>query len=697
MSFPKRALGKIDLIMKPETRKSYCRFCLSFCGIKVEFDSQMQPMRISGDSEHPISKGYTCKKGRSLLDFYAANRLLQPMKFGSETMTWEQAFASLGETIHQVVRNHGPDAVALYTGTNATLDAAGIWTALGFMYRLESKSIYSVTSIDAINKQVVIENLTSYATLGLIPQVDFAGTDCLLIVGANPIVSHGHLGGMPYPGKRLRDILKRDGKVIVADPRMTRTAKIASFHLRPKPGTDYAWLGFVIRELLADGAADGIDRDYLQQHANGIEQIARITNQFDAALTTRITGLDAQALGDIAAMIKKAAHVSALTGTGASFSDAGIVTEWFVWVLLAIKGKLDRPGGVWFNPGVAGQIGTVQARGGTAWDMRVPSRPDLPARQGERPVAGLADEVISGNVRVLICLGGNPINAFPNSSKTMAALAGLEALVVLDTHNNELVRLAHYGLPVSGQLERADSSIYTQNSAPVISVALTDRVVPPPGQAKPAWWVFSNLGEQLGLDTVKLGKRTEQLNDFDVLKTIKGARELFDGQKALLEEGIHVAKESLFGWVIDNVLPNKRWRLHSDTLASELTRVLAQADVNGNAMRLVSMREDDHLNTQFMLDHEDHSTPRAIICDADAAQFQLRQGDRVKLTTGAGSMQALIDISADAGKNTVCVPHGYAGRGNVSNLTSEKAGINPLSGMVSQTAICVSIEKLAPA
>ena len=660
----------------------------------MEFDPEIARSRVSGDSTHPVSKGYTCRKGRNLLDFYSRNRLLHPLKFGTETMTWEQALTSLGQTIKNAVGNHGPDAVALYTGTNATLDAAGIWAALGFMYRLDSKSLYSVTSIDAINKQIVIENITSYATLGLIPQVDFDGTDCLLIVGANPIVSHGHLAGLPYPGKRLRDITSRGGKVIVADPRQTRTANRASLHIRPKPGTDYAWLGFVIRELLSGGSGNGVDWDYVNQHSDGMERVRQITNYFDEENAAKITGLDAQRLHELISLIRKADSFSAITGTGVSFGDAGIVSEWFLWVLLAMKGKLDRPGGVWFNPGLVRSIGPVPSAGKTAWNTRVPSREDLPARKGERPVAGLADEIIAKNVRVLICLGGNPINAFPNSRKTMEALADLEALVVLDTHNNDLVGLAHYGLPVCGQLERVDSSIYTQNSAPIISVLFTDRVSKPPEDVKPAWWVFSKLGEYLGLDTVNLGMRTEELNDLDVLKTIKGAQELFEKKRSLLEDGFVIEKEKVFGWVIDSILPDKKWQLHTDTLDAELERILDQSSSDTCALQLVSMREDDHLNSQFMLDHEEHLIPRAIINPADAEKHKLHQGERVKLRAGVGVMQAQIYISEEARINTVCVPHGFKNTGNVSNLTLERVGINPISGMVSQTAIDIAIEKI---
>ncbi len=682
------------------SKRSYCRFCLSFCGIKIDFDAHGVPIGVAGDSDHPVSKGYTCKKGRNLLEFYARGRLLQPMQFGSSSLKWDDAICRLAQTIRDVVASHGPDAVALYAGTNATLDATGIWTALGFMYRLKSSNIYTVASVDAINKQVMLENITSFSALDLIPQIDFEKTDCLLFVGANPIVSHGHLAGMPYPGKRIHDIVKRGGTVIVADPRITKTSQRATMHIRPKPGSDYAWLAFVIRELLADEAGSGVDWNYLGRHAVGLAELKAVTSYFDAERAGHITGLDAQCLRTLVATIKKAENFSAITGTGVSFSDAGVVSEWFLWALLAIKGKLDRPGGVWFNPGLVGRsapTNTVDAATrNTAWNMRMPARPDLPAKRRERPCAGLADEIRAGNIKVLICLGSNPLNAFPNSTKTLAALASLGALIVLDTHKNDLIDLAHYGLPVCGQLERADSTIYAQNSAPMLSVLFTEKLLEPVGDAKPAWWVFSKLGEELGLDTVKLGKRTEMLDDIEVLKTIKGARTLLD-DSSLRSDGFVVEQGRPFGWVIDTVLPDKKWRLYTARLAAELQRVLAQSEVSEAALQLVAMREDDHLNTQFMTGHKADELPLARINPIDASAHDLGDGQTIRLRSAYGVMFARVKISEEARVNTICVPHGYRAEGNVSGLTSEIYSINALSGMVAQTAIPVAIEKASRA
>jgi anaerobic selenocysteine-containing dehydrogenase len=678
------------------TKYSYCRLCLSFCGIKINFDASGSPIRVLGDADHPVSKGYTCKKGRSLLYFYSQNRLQHPSQFGRARLTWNQSLGNLGQTIKDVLNSHGPDAIALYAGTNATLDATGMWTALGFMYRLQSSSIYTVASVDAINKQVVVENITSYASLSLIPQIDFDRTDCLLLVGSNPIVSHGHLAGIPHPGKKMRDITKRGGIIIAVDPRRTATTKKATLHVSPLPGSDYAWLAFVIRELLADPSGSGVDYKYLNSHGQGLAELKVATAYFNEERTCQITGLDAQCLNQLVTAIKKTENLSAVTGTGVSFSDTGIVSEWFLWALLAIKGKLDRSGGVWFNPGLIKRdlstFTTSLVPRKTAWSKRMPARRDLPAKEGERPCAGLTDEILANNIKVLICLGGNPLNAFPNRAKTQSALATLDALVVLDTHKNDLVDLAHYGLPVCGQLERADSTIYAQTSVPMLSVQFTSKVLEPPGVAKPAWWVFSKLGEELGLDTVNLGYQTEQLDDVDVLKTIKGGGSLFEGT-SLLTDGFVVEHEKPFGWVIDTVLPNKKWRLYTPILAAELQRVLANASTSAPALYLVSIREDNHLNTQFTQKHEVVELPQARIHEKVARDHDLANGSVVKLHSAHGVMLVRIKISDEARVNTVCVPHGYKGLGNVSGLTSETQNINPISGMVTQTAIPIHIEK----
>lgn len=675
---------------KPEmTKKSFCRFCLSFCGVEIDFDSVGKPVKVRGDRDHPVSKGYCCRKGRDLLGFYSKRRQGYPM-CGGVRGTWDDSFTSLAALIKKVVAESGPDAVGLYAGTNAILDASGMWTALGFMYRLESKSIYSVTSVDAINKQLMIEQMTSFSTFGLIPQADFEHTDCLLIIGSNPVVSHGHLAGIPYPAKRIQNIKKRSGKVVVVDPRRTKTSEMGTHYFQPRPGTDYAWLGFVIRELLEmDSTQSGIDWDYVKQHTRGLDRLRESVSAFDLQTTMNITGFDVDKLEELVFLIRESPRISGITGTGVSFCDSGIVGEWFLWALLALKGSLDQRGGIWFNPGYTNDYKgqTPNIRTDSAWSTKAKARPDLPVRSGDLPVSGLADEVFAKNLRVLICIGGNPITAFPDSGKTRRALSELDALVVLDTHRCELVDLADYVYPVCGQLERSDSSVYAQQSVPMLSVLYTDPVLSPVGESKPVWWVLSKLGDELGLDVVKLGKPTDEISDCEVLETIKGAGSLVAKDSSLRTQGFVVDSDRPFGWVLNGVLPEKKWVLSTNALDTEMHRVLGDA-ISWEGFVLVSMRESYHLNSQFSSVVEENPVPRLFVNPRDAFEQGFGDGDLVELVTDVSTIQAQISLSDKILEKTVSISHGFSGSGNVSRLTSAQT-VNPMSGMVSQTAIPV--------
>lgn len=669
-------------------QKSYCRFCLSFCGVIIENDSNGIPIKVIGDNTHPLTKGYTCSKGRNLLSFYSNNRLLFPLK-KNRKKNWSQVLKDLENSIKNAVDKYGKNSVALYAGTNATLDSTGMWAALGFMYRLGSKSIYTVSSIDAINKQILIEQATSFSSSGLIPQVDFDNTDLLLIVGSNLTVSHGHLAGIQYPGKRLRDIKKKGGQIIVADPQKTNTSNYASLHIRPNPGTDYAWLGYVIRALLIE---DSVNHSYIKKFSNGIEKLKETVEHFDEKTANRITGLEISTLQNLVKIVKKSEKISGVSGTGMSFCDSGIVGEWFLWSLLIIRGSLDQKGGVWFNPGFTTDISKISPSSSseTIWSGRGLARPDLPSKPNESPVSGFADETLAKNIRILICVGGNPLTAFPDNKKTLKALNDLDVLVVMDTHKSDLVNIADFALPVSGQLERVDSSVYTQSSSSRVSCQFTDKVIPEPAEVKPVWWVFSKLGESLGLDVIKLNKKTEELTDYDVLKTIKGSGNLFD-DKDFIQTGYVEKKNIPYGWVIENILPNKKWSLYSDKLSAELKRVLGK--VNQHDLILVSMRERNHLNSQFIVNNELNIIPEIVINHSDASKYDIKLGDIVELHSEIGLLEARVFLSKDALVGTVGISHGFEKLGNVAQLTSS-TNVNPLSGMVTQTGIKVELKKL---
>ena len=113
----------------------------------------------------------------------------------------------------------------------------------------------------------------------LFHSIDFERTTLLLLLGTNPVVSHNsHMQAFPNPTARIREIARR-GEVWVVDARRTETAKLATRHLAPRPGTDYALLAYLVRELLRDGA----DTEYLAAHATRVDELRAAVEPYDEA------------------------------------------------------------------------------------------------------------------------------------------------------------------------------------------------------------------------------------------------------------------------------------------------------------------------------------------------------------------------------------------------------------------------------
>jgi anaerobic selenocysteine-containing dehydrogenase len=83
-----------------------------------------------------------------------------------------------------------------------------MWTALGFMYRINSRNIFTVSSIDGVNKIAAVDSITSGANPGLIPHIDFDKTDLIILIGTNPMNSHGHLAGCLLRKRKSQNYLR---------------------------------------------------------------------------------------------------------------------------------------------------------------------------------------------------------------------------------------------------------------------------------------------------------------------------------------------------------------------------------------------------------------------------------------------------------------------------------------------------------
>jgi anaerobic selenocysteine-containing dehydrogenase len=657
------------------------------CGVLVTVEDD-RAVAVRGDRTHPLSSGYLCSKGRALAEFTnAAERLLHPQLGRADarrTTSWDIALDDLAARIGRIVDESGPDAVGAYLGVASAFDNAGRWAGEALLAALGSRSRYTSTSNDAPSKPIVGELM---AGLPLFPVVDEAHATFTVLIGANPVVSHGHTLGFPDPVRRLRDLAGPGRELWVVDPRRTESAKLATRHLQARPGSDHVLLAYALRSVLADGP---VDRAYVADHTAGVDRLAAAVERFTLDVAVEQTGLAAAELESFVAAIRRHGRIAVQTGTGATMAIVANLTEWLARALEIVTGSADREGGNLFNPGFAVGLDLLGPLP-TPVSTRAPGPPSRPDLQsfGEFPVSAALDEMEAGNLRALFVIGGNPVTSFPEATRLTGALTRLDVLAGLDVVESDTTALASHVLPCAGPLERADLP-FIDMLYPAVATQYTVAAVRPTGESRPAWWVLASLAERLGRPILPGDLTADAATDDDVLAIrFESSPRSFEAVRE--HEGALVLGPPRAGWVTENVLPEGRWDLAPLELVDQLASAPAPAPFT-----MVARRQPRHLNSQLRTIAPPggaHDRPDIVVSRIDAQREALVEGATVAVRSAHGAVVGSAHIDDGIRPGVVSVPHGWSGAlgPNVGNLTSATEDVDPLTGMIVQTALAVRI------
>jgi anaerobic selenocysteine-containing dehydrogenase len=677
---------------------TFCRLCSARCGIIVTAIGD-EIKKVRGDRDHPISQGYSCPKGRSLPRLHAhPRRLLQPqLRRDGELVdvTWDELISTLASDLQTIIDQSNPNAVGAYRSTHWGYDGAGLPAAERFFRSIGTRQMYSAMTLDTPSKVFVPDMICGGSSL--LPQPDWESSEFLLIVGQNPLVSHGHASALPSPGRALRAIRSR-GKVVVVDPRTTETARIADEHLKVRPGTDAAMLGFLLHEIFERGA---VDQDYLDAYVlpSSVEALRQAVAPLTRDLAASVCDVPAEALERVADLVVTAPRLSVITGTGVSMSTAPNVVEWFAWALFIVTGSMDRPGGMRFNPGMLHpQEGGVRRRPRHTGPPPA-SRPALEHSYGEYPCVALPDEIRAGEVRALFVLGGNPAMVFPDSSGLREALSSLDQLIVCDVIPTETVALATAVVPVAGILERADLPTYAETMYPAAFTHYGHRVVKPQGNRRPMWWFFAALSQAMGLNVpteVQAAMEvvgSEEADDLVLQRAIRGGRVTWDEVRRS-PHGVVADAAPGIGWLVPDALPVEKMDVCPTELVPQLEKFLGEVGVT-RGLRFIGRRLPIAINTLLRdvpVAGAD-ATPALLLNPADLAALGVEDGSLVTLRSEFGEVQAIAEASEEIREGVVSLPHGWA-QSNVNLLTTGvDQMVDPLTGMPRLMGFEVQVEK----
>ncbi|HKP90233.1 MAG TPA: molybdopterin oxidoreductase family protein [Thermoleophilaceae bacterium] len=714
-----------------------CPLCEATCGLELKLENGDGIARIRGDAEDVLSHGFICPKGASLKALHEdPDRLRTPLvRRGGELVeaTWDEAFEEIDRRLPPLLEEHGRNAVAIYLGNPSAHNLSTLLYGRVLVKALGTRNIYSASTVDQMPKQVSAGLM--FGTILSVPVPDVDRTDHLMILGANPLHSNGSLLTAPDMRGRLRAIRARGGKVVVIDPRRTRTAEESDDHHFIRPGGD-AWLLFGLVHTIFD---EGLESPGpLSEWVEGLDVVREAARDFAPEAVADACGIET---GEIRRMARElaAARTAAVYGRiGTCTQEFGTLASWLVDVLNVVTGNLDRPGGAMFPKAAAGQPNTRGApgagRGVTLgrWASRVRG---LPEAYGELPVACLAEEIDTpgeDQVRALVTVAGNPTVSTPNAGRLSRAIEGLDFMVSLDVYVNETTRHADVILPGPSQLARPHYALALWQLAVRNVANYSAPVVDPPAGMPQEWETILRLaavaaGQGAGADvdafddfvaaeaarreTAQAGGRLEGRDPAEVLAEIgdrRGPERLldlalragpYDLTLADLEAAPHGVDLGPLQPRVPEVLrtPSGRIELAPEAIVGDVERLRAALGRQTNGGMVLVGRRHLRSNNSWMhnltplVRGKDRCT--AHVHPDDAARFGLADGEPARVSSRAGSIEIPVEVTDAVMPGVVSIPHGWGHdvdgvrltvaaehAGANSNVLADEELVDPLSG-----------------
>ena len=676
--------------------KTTCGYCSVGCGMLVGVKDG-KAVAARGNPEHPVNRGKLCPKGLSehhILD--APGRATQPLlrKNGKlEPVSWAEALDTMVERITAIQARHGAGSLGVI-GTGQLLTEE--FYTLGKLVQLGFRTPNYDGNTTLCMASAVSGYKLSFGSDG--PPGSYADletADVILLIGANIADNH------PILCNRLERNKRRT--LIVVDPRVSKTAMMADIHLAVKPRSDIALINGIAHILIRDCL---IDREYIEKHTNGFNELASFVSTFTPEHVAHVTGLSIEQIEQVASLYGRAKAAFIGWTMGVNHSTQGAVTVAAINNLALITGNIGRAGASPFSiTGQCNAMGTREAgftsslpgyrkfenpthreELATLWNVSVDSIPK--ARGLAYP--DIIESAVSGKIRALWFIATNPAVSFPNYSVLEHALRNVEFLVVQDGfHPTPTSEFAHLVLPAAIWGEKEGT--YTNSERRVSKV---NRVVSPPSDARADFDIFLGLAERLGVRNQLFPDWTSTRDAFTEWQRVSAGRvcdySAFAWDNLEQTGGQQWGGERLYS---DGIFPTEdgRARLHCVPCEPFLEQPNSEYDFILNTGRTV---EHWHTRTKTArVDLLNKMVPHAWLemNPTDAARLKLRSHDRVSVISRRSQVANLeLRITAIVAPGQVFMPFHFSESN--SNLVTLGA-FDPISREPNFKQCAVRIEK----
>lgn len=484
-----------------KTIETTCPYCGVGCGVLATPDGN-GGVTIAGNPEHPANFGKLCSKGSALGETLSQDgRLLHP-EIDGKRVAWDQALDYVAKGFATTLAKHGPDSVAFYVSGQLLTEDYYVANKL-------IKGYMGTANIDTNSRLCMSSSVVGHKRAfgsDTVPcsYEDLERSKLIVLVGSNTAWCHPVLFQRIVKAKQNNP----DLMVVVLDPRATSTCDIADLHLPLRSGSDAILFNGLLNYLHDDGE---INHAYLQAYTEGfseaLQEARRSVSTLDQA--AQQCGLEMENLQEFYRLFARTERVITVYSQGINQSSSGSDKVNAIINCHLATGRIGRPGmGPFSFTGQPNAMGGREVGGlsnmlaahmdlenpqhcelvKTYWDS--PSIPDKPGRKA----VDLFNDIAEGKIKALWVMATNPVVSMPDADRVKEAIASCPLVVVSDcVAKTDTTAVANVLLPVTGWSEKDGTVTNTERR-----ISRQRAFLPPAGEAKPDWWVISQVAQRMG-------------------------------------------------------------------------------------------------------------------------------------------------------------------------------------------------------
>ncbi len=520
---PTGALMEASLLDEQQVRVNYpdrsvdsvCPYCGVGCLTRVHVKDE-KILFVEG-RDGPANHNRLCVKGRFGLDYtHHPHRLTKPLIRRDDApkdahlqlhdgnwstvfreATWEEALERAAEGLQRIREKDGPKGLAGFGSAKGSNEEA-------YLFQKLVRTGFGTNNVDhctrlchASSVAALMEGIGSGAVTVTFTQAEKA--ECILVIGARPAQNH------PVAATFIKQAAKKGSKLIVADPRGQNLTRYATWHLQFKPGRDVALLNAMLHTIIDE---DLVDRQYVQAHVSGFEELKARVAEFSPEAMEPVCGIAAETIRECARAFATAKSSIIFWGMGVSQHVHGTDNARCLIALCMITGQQGRPG-----TGLHPLRGQNNVQGASDAGLIPMVFPDYRSVENEEiraqmqdfwgspldprkglTVVEIVNAILDDEIKGMYIMGENPAMSDPDQNHARKALAKLKHLVVQDIFMTETAWHADVILPATAHAEKTGSFTNTNRQ-----VQLGRVVVAPPGEARQDWELIQELAQRIGL------------------------------------------------------------------------------------------------------------------------------------------------------------------------------------------------------